>query len=241
MFLGSVSSDISVRTRKWRPSVNCVRGIICRHRDHIGRDLASRNGIDVRCTHVYRLLTLRHSRDPTVGAQYRWSATFAPRYNRFFGLMQGRFIFLLVIYILMVLGWITSFAWICSCTSNPALLANIIVSLANFNKLAYVPQRWHVTLMMWAITLVPCVGNFWFRRILKPIEAIGAFLLVSSFVVSIITLLVMAEKSSASYVFNTLTHGPSGWENPAVAWGIGLLTMAFPLTGMPLDFHCVYF
>jgi hypothetical protein len=28
-------------------------------------------------------------RDPTVGAQYRWSATFAPKWNKFFGLMQG--------------------------------------------------------------------------------------------------------------------------------------------------------
>lgn len=27
------------------------------------------------------------SMDPTVGAQYRWSAAFAPKYNRFFGLM----------------------------------------------------------------------------------------------------------------------------------------------------------
>ncbi|KAF2993669.1 hypothetical protein E8E13_000744 [Curvularia kusanoi] len=29
------------------------------------------------------------SMDPTVGAQYRWSATFAPKWNRFFGLIQG--------------------------------------------------------------------------------------------------------------------------------------------------------
>ncbi|OAL04669.1 hypothetical protein IQ06DRAFT_187719, partial [Phaeosphaeriaceae sp. SRC1lsM3a] len=65
------------------------------------------------------------SMDPTVGAQYRWSAAFAPRYNRFFGLMQG---------------WITTFAWICSCTSNPALISNIITSLASFNTAEYVPQ-----------------------------------------------------------------------------------------------------
>ncbi|KAF2023324.1 hypothetical protein EK21DRAFT_27445, partial [Setomelanomma holmii] len=65
------------------------------------------------------------SMDPTVGAQYRWSAAFAPKWNRFFGLMQG---------------WITTFAWICSCTSNPALITNIVVSLASFNNADYVPQ-----------------------------------------------------------------------------------------------------
>lgn len=188
------------------------------------------------------LSVLRHFRDPTVGAQYRWTATFAPRYNRFFGLMQGITVSCYYsIYMLKSPGWITSFAWICSCTSNPALFSNIIVSLANFNNAAYVPKRWHVTLMMWAITMIPCIGNFWFRRILKPIETIGAFLLVGFFIVSIVTLLVLAGKSSASYVFRTLTHGTSGWENPAVAWGIGLLTMAYPLTGKkPMIFHEIY-
>ena len=36
---------------------------------------------------IVRLIKLR---DPTVGAQYRWSATFAPKWNKFFGLMQGQ-------------------------------------------------------------------------------------------------------------------------------------------------------
>ncbi|KAF2822395.1 hypothetical protein CC86DRAFT_257481, partial [Ophiobolus disseminans] len=65
------------------------------------------------------------SMDPTVGAQYRWSAAFAPKWNRFFGLMQG---------------WITTFAWICSCSSNPALIATMITSLATFNHPDYLPQ-----------------------------------------------------------------------------------------------------
>ncbi|KAI1869330.1 uncharacterized protein JN550_005960 [Neoarthrinium moseri] len=41
----------------------------------------------------------------------------------------------------------------------------------------------------------------------------------------------MAQRSSARYVFQTLTHDVSGWTNPAVAWGIGLLTVTYPLTG----------
>ncbi|KAH7066030.1 hypothetical protein BKA63DRAFT_377743, partial [Paraphoma chrysanthemicola] len=65
------------------------------------------------------------SMDPTVGAQYRWSASLAPKWNRFFGLMQG---------------WLTTFAWICSCASNPALISNIITSLASFNHPTYVAQ-----------------------------------------------------------------------------------------------------
>ncbi|ORY19759.1 GABA permease [Clohesyomyces aquaticus] len=162
------------------------------------------------------------SMDPTVGAQYRWSATFAPKFNRFFGLMQG---------------WITVFAWICSCTSNPALISNIVVGLAIFNNPEYVPQRWHVTLIMWAITIFPFLGNFWFRKLLNPLEAVGAICHVVFFIVSIITLVVLAQRSTVEYVFHTLTHDVSGWTNPAVAWGIGLLTVTYPLTGFDGVLH----
>jgi hypothetical protein len=124
------------------------------------------------------------------------------------------------------------FAWICSCTSNPAILSNIIVGLVIFNYPDYVPERWHATLIMWAFTILPFIGNFWFRRLLNPLEAVGAVLHVLFFIVSIITLVVLAQRSTASFVFQTLTHGVSGWNNPAVAFGIGLLTVTFPLTGM---------
>ncbi|PSN70490.1 hypothetical protein BS50DRAFT_585901 [Corynespora cassiicola Philippines] len=156
------------------------------------------------------------SMDPTVGAQYRWSAAFAPRWNCFFGLIQG---------------WITVFAWICSCTSNPALVSNVIIGLAQFNYPEYTPKRWHVTLIMWAITIFPFLGNFWFRKILTPLEAVGAFCHIAFFIASVATLGALAEKSSVDYVFRTLTTDISGWSNPVVAWGIGLLTVTYPLTG----------
>ncbi|KAF2786422.1 amino acid transporter [Melanomma pulvis-pyrius CBS 109.77] len=162
------------------------------------------------------------SMDPTVGAQYRWSATFAPKYNRFFGLMQG---------------WITVFAWICSCTSNPALISNVLVGLITFNNPEYVPARWHVTLIMWAITIFPFLGNFWFRKLLNPLEAVGAICHVVFFIVSIVTLVVLAQRSSVDFVFNTLTHDASGWTSPAVAWGLGLLSVTYPLTGFDGVLH----
>ncbi|KAJ8112811.1 hypothetical protein OPT61_g4908 [Boeremia exigua] len=162
------------------------------------------------------------SMDPTVGAQYRWSAAFAPGWKEFFGLMQG---------------WITVFAWICSCTSNPALISNVIIGLINFNNPGYVVQRWHVTLLMWALTVLPFVANLWFRQLLNPIQFMGAFCHVLFFFVSIITLVVLAERSSATYVFHTLTNDISGWTNPTVAWGIGLLTVTYPLTGFDGVLH----
>jgi choline transport protein len=111
-------------------------------------------------------------------------------------------------------------------------MSNIIVSLAGFNDAEYVPQRWHSTLIMWALTLCPFIGNFWLPEFINILETAGAICHVTFFFASIVTLAAMAEKSPASYVFDTLTHDTSGWTNPAVAWGLGLLTVTYPLTGI---------
>ena len=129
------------------------------------------------------------------------------------------------------IGWITVLGWICSTTSTTALVANIVTGLAIFNYPAYVPQRWHFTLLMWAATIVPFLINFWFQRVITALEAFGALCHVGVFSASIITLLLLAQRSTAEYVFQTLTNDISGWTNPAVAWGIGLLTVTYPLTG----------
>ncbi|KAH6639556.1 amino acid/polyamine transporter I [Boeremia exigua] len=160
--------------------------------------------------------------DPTVGAQYRWSAAFAPRWKTFFGLMQG---------------WITVFAWICSCTSVAALVANIISGLAVFNYPDYKPQRWYFTLLMWGTTIFPFLSNFWFKRTVVPLENLGAILNVVMFIASIVTLLVLAERSTVEYVFQTLTNDVSGWTNLTVAWSIGLLSVTYPLTGFDSVIH----
>ena len=84
---------------------------------------------------------------------------------------------------------------------------------------------------MWGTTILPFLANLWFRRLLNPIQVVAAFCHIAFFVVSIITLAVLAQRSTVDYVFRTLTNDVSGWTNPTVAWGIGLLTVTYPITG----------
>ncbi|KAH7067219.1 amino acid/polyamine transporter I [Paraphoma chrysanthemicola] len=90
---------------------------------------------------------------------------------------------------------------------------------------------------MWAVTLFPFIGNLWLPHFINVLETAGAICHVVFFFASIVVLATMAEKSSASYVFQTLTHDASGWSNPAVAWGLGLLTVTYPLTGFDGILH----
>lgn len=134
-------------------------------------------------------------------------------------------------------SWITVWAWITVTAASPAYLSNIVTGLAIFNYPDYIPQRWHGTLIMWGFVVVPVVWNFWFRSKLNTIEMIGRICHAVFFVISIITLVVLAEKSSAGFVFNTLWHGISGWNNPGVAFSIGLITVTFPITSFDGILH----
>lgn len=123
------------------------------------------------------------------------------------------------------------FAWITATAASPAYLANVVQGLLIFNYESYEPQRWHGTLIMWAFVIVPVLCNFWFRKLLNTLEMIGGICHFVFLVISVITLAVLARRSTADFVFNTLTHDLSGWTNPAIAWSIGLLTVTFPITG----------
>jgi choline transport protein len=118
-----------------------------------------------------------------------------------------------------------------ACAGPPAIIANMITALAIFNYDTYVPKPWHTTLIMWALIATPFIFNLWFRKLLNVFEAAGGIFHFVFFIVSIITLVVLAKRSTNEYVFQTLTHGESGWENPGVCWGLGLLTVSFSVLG----------
>ena len=115
--------------------------------------------------------------------------------------------------------------------SGPLYFANVIVGLATFNYETYVPQPWHTTMVMISFIAVLVFCNCYFRRLLYTLEMIGVIVHIAFFVISIIILAVMADWGSSKFVFNTLTHDQSGWTNPAACWGLGLLTVAYPLLG----------
>ena len=104
-------------------------------------------------------------------------------------------------------------------------------ALIIFNNPSYNAARWHMALYMMAFTLIPLVFNLYFRHILNTLETIGGVLHVVFFIVTIVTLGTMAQRSTTDYVFKTITTGISGWTNPGISFGIGLLTVIFPLAG----------
>ena len=163
--------------------------------------------------------------NPTVGAQYRWSALYAPGgfgSPAFWSLLQG---------------WITVFAWIATMSQAPFLVGGLIQGIAAVNHPEYVPARWHTTLIAWAMLVLPVLGNVFARRMLVRLELIAGVLNIVFFFVIVIVLGAMATKSPASFVFGATFTGFSGWTLPGVQWCVGLLSAAFPLQGFDGVIH----
>jgi len=91
--------------------------------------------------------------------------------------------------------------------------------------------------MMWGFVIIPVVWNFWFRRMLNTLEMIGGICHVVFFIVSVTTLAVLAERSSASFVFNTVWDEFSGWNNKGIAFSLGIITVTFPITAFDGVLH----
>ncbi|KAF2864925.1 amino acid/polyamine transporter I [Massariosphaeria phaeospora] len=163
------------------------------------------------------------SMDPTVGAQYRWSARFAGKAPEFWGFMQG---------------WITVIAWICNCAAATSISSNTLSGLIIFNNPSYEPKAWHATLFLIALIIVPVLMNLALRRVINYLETLGGILHVIFFVAVVATLTTLAKRSTPEFVFKTL-HTNSGWDNPGVAFSIGMLATAYPISSFDGVLHMI--
>ncbi|KAF2759348.1 putative amino acid permease [Pseudovirgaria hyperparasitica] len=161
---------------------------------------------------------------PQVGAQYRWTGIYAPKFlnPHFWSLIQG---------------WLTLFAWITLCAVWPFLTALLLQGVVILNYPDYVPERWHATLIMWALLAIPVFANIFARRLLVLLEIIGGVLHIVFFFCIIITLLVLSPRSTSSFVFTTSFYGQSGWDSEFVQWCLGLLTTTGILCGFDGSLH----
>ena len=161
---------------------------------------------------------------PIAGAQYHWTYHLAPqRVKRFTTWMQG---------------WMTWFGWVSLLAGASNITAIIVQQLVMLNNPDYVPQSWHVTLIMVVLLLtqggVNSIG--WMFAFVPWLELIAGILHICLFVVFMIVYTTMGTRHSGEWVF--FEHQiSSGWANTYVAWNLGLLTGVWSFTGFDGAVH----
>lgn len=97
----------------------------------------------------------------------------------------------------------------------------------------YVAERWHGTLIIFAILIFSCLVNMYVFWIVPWFELFAGVLHIALFFVYSIILLVLSDKNDANFVFLSRVDPSqtSGWNNSFVNWNLGLLTPLWGFVG----------
>lgn len=124
----------------------------------------------------------------------------------------------------------TVISWQAVLASGSFLGATIIQGLLILNYPTYSPQRWHATLLFYAIIAVCLFTNTYLARILPQIEATVLLLHILGFFGILIPLVYLAPQSSPSAVFTAFNNG-GGWSTDGISFFVGLSTSIFSFIG----------
>ncbi|EEP80630.1 predicted protein [Uncinocarpus reesii 1704] len=149
---------------------------------------------------------------PTSGGQYHWVSEYAsPRFQKFLSYITGW---------LSVLGWQAAFA------SITFLCGTLIQGFIAANSESYTPERWHGTLLTFAIALLSTFINTYAAGQLPSLEGLILIVHVFGFFATMIPLWVMGEKADAATVFTEFTNAAE-WPNLGLAVLVGQITPIF--------------
>lgn len=99
----------------------------------------------------------------------------------------------------------------------------MIQGLLILNYPSYVPQRWHATLLFFAVLSFALFINTYLGRVLPQIESLMLFFHILGFFSVLIPIVYLAPKQSGTEVFTTFMN-LGGWKTDGLAFFIGLVT-----------------
>lgn len=157
-----------------------------------------------------------------------------PSSRKFFSYITGnRFPPIAYGFVLTVFpGWLTVAGWQAFAASGGFLTGTIIQGLIVMNHPDYNFQRWHGTLLFWAVILVAVLVNTIMLNLLPKIESVILVIHVLGFFAILIPLVYMAPHGTASDVFTVFVNG-GGWKTTGLSFFVGITGNVFAFLGKP--------
>ncbi|KAI4106121.1 MAG: hypothetical protein LQ339_003118 [Xanthoria mediterranea] len=176
--------------------------------------------VGVWCT--YASLSEMASMAPTAGGQYHWVSEFAPpRHQKFLSYM---------------VGWICMTGWQAGLLSVGFLVGTIIQGLIVLNDATYTFERWHGTLLVWAVTSFCVIFNTYLAKRLPAVEGVVLTIHVMGLFAIIVPLWVLSPRATSKDALLTFTNA-GGWPTTGLSAMIGLLTPMGSLLGFDCCVH----
>jgi amino acid transporter len=123
----------------------------------------------------------------------------------------------------------TVISWQAALASCAFLGGTMIQGLLVLNYDSYDYQRWHGTLLFYAVIAVSLFINTYLARVLPTIESTILVIHIIGLFGILIALVYLAPHKSASDVF--ATFGNAGWSTDTLSFFVGLSTSMFAFVG----------
>lgn len=120
--------------------------------------------------------------------------------------------------------------WQAIVASGGYLSASLIQGLMVMNNAAYVPQRWQLVLLYWAMIGFSITVNTLISALLPKVESVILIVHTVGFFAILIPLIYWAPHGTASDVF-TLFLNEGGWSTQTLSFFIGIIGPVFSLLG----------
>ena len=104
------------------------------------------------------------------------------------------------------------------------------------NYPSYEPQRWHGTLLTWAVVAWCLVFNTLLAKRLPWVEGVVVTIHIMGLFAIIIPLWILQPRATASLALLTFTNS-GGWSSTGLATMVGLLSVANSLCGFDCAVH----
>lgn len=127
-------------------------------------------------------------------------------------------------------GWMTVVSWHAALASSAFLAGGMIQGLLVLNYPTYSFERWHGTLLFYAVIFCSLFVNTYLARLLPSIESIVLILHILGFFCILIPLTYLAPHHSAKEVFADFANA-GGWSSTGLSFFIGLATSMFAFIG----------
>ena len=134
------------------------------------------------------------------------------------------------------MGWLCVLGWQTSCAATAYLAGTQIQGLITLNNPDYDFQRWHGTLLAFAIAGFAVIFNTFLAKQLPLIEGLILLVHVFGFFCVLIPLWVLAPRSDAKSVFTNFSDG-GGWGSLGGSTLIGITGGILPLLGADAAVH----
>ncbi|KAL9599546.1 MAG: hypothetical protein Q9219_003790 [cf. Caloplaca sp. 3 TL-2023] len=133
-------------------------------------------------------------------------------------------------------GWLTVAGWQAFAASGGYLTGTIFQGLIVLCKPDYQFERWHGTLLFWAVILLGVFVNTVMLSVLPKLEGVILIIHVLGFFGILIPLVYMAPHGTAADVFTTFING-GGWKTTGLSFFVGLTGNVFAFLGTDAAIH----